>query len=118
MANPKGAAYVDLGVGAFLKEEDLLSHPSVPDANWVKHAKKNMGRVQVPTLRNVDKRPHGRNRSRECHHRLDCSENVRARLRVFVKRILRKHGYPPDKQEKATQTVLEQAEVLSATWAV
>jgi len=38
-------------------------------------------------------------------------------LRVLVKRILRKHGYPPDKQEKATQTVLEQAEVLSAQWA-
>jgi type I restriction enzyme R subunit len=41
-------------------------------------------------------------------------ENVRAQLRVIVKRILRKHGYPPDKQEKATQTVLEQAEVLCA----
>ena len=40
-------------------------------------------------------------------------ENVRAQLRVLVKRILRKYGYPPDKQEKATQTVLEQAEVLS-----
>ncbi len=44
-------------------------------------------------------------------------ENVRAHLRVLVKRILRNHGYPPDKQEKATQTVLEQAEVLSAEWA-
>jgi type I restriction enzyme, R subunit len=44
-------------------------------------------------------------------------ENVRAQLRVLVKRILRKHGYPPDKQEKATQTVLEQAEVLSEHWA-
>ncbi len=44
-------------------------------------------------------------------------ENVRAQLRVLVKRILRKHGYPPDKQEKATQTVLEQAEVLSPQWA-
>ncbi len=44
-------------------------------------------------------------------------ENVRAQLRVLVKRILRKYGYPPDKQEKATQTVLEQAEVLSALWA-
>jgi type I restriction enzyme R subunit len=43
-------------------------------------------------------------------------ENVRAHLRVLVKRILRKHGYPPDKQEKATQTVLEQAEVLSQEW--
>jgi len=44
-------------------------------------------------------------------------ENVRAQLRVLVKRILRKHGYPPDKQEKATQTVLEQAAVLSQEWA-
>ena len=38
-------------------------------------------------------------------------ENVRANLRRLVKRVLRKHGYPPDKQEEATQTVLEQAEV-------
>ena len=44
-------------------------------------------------------------------------ENVRAQLRVLVRRILRKHGYPPDRQEKATQTVLEQAEVLSYGWA-
>jgi type I restriction enzyme R subunit len=34
----------------------------------------------------------------------------------MVKRILRKYGYPPDKQEKATATVLEQAEVLSPQW--
>ena len=45
-------------------------------------------------------------------------DNVRAHLRVIVKRILRKYGYPPDKQEKATQTVLEQAEALSEMWAV
>ena len=45
-------------------------------------------------------------------------ENVRANLRRLVRRILRRHGYPPDKQEKATQTVLEQAEVLSSVWAV
>ena len=44
-------------------------------------------------------------------------ENVRAKLRVLVKRTLSKHGYPPDKQEKATLTVLEQAEVLSEGWA-
>ena len=43
-------------------------------------------------------------------------ENVRAQLRVMVKRILRKYGYPPDKQEKATQTVLEQAALLSSGW--
>lgn len=43
-------------------------------------------------------------------------ENVRAHLRVVVKRVLRKHGYPPDEQEKATRTVLEQAEVLPEAW--
>jgi len=45
-------------------------------------------------------------------------ENVQAKLRVIVKRILRKYGYPPDKQKKATETVLEQAEVLSQDWAI
>ena len=44
-------------------------------------------------------------------------ENVRANLRRLVRRILRRHGYPPDKQEKATVTVLEQAEALSWGWA-
>ena len=44
-------------------------------------------------------------------------ENVRANLRRLVKRVLRKYGYPPDKQEAATRTVLEQTEALSAAWA-
>jgi type I restriction enzyme, R subunit len=44
-------------------------------------------------------------------------ESARAKLRVIVRRLLRKHGYPPDKQEKATQTVLEQAELLCSEWA-
>ncbi|WP_428268588.1 type I restriction endonuclease subunit R [Haliangium sp.] len=43
-------------------------------------------------------------------------ESVRAKLRVIVKRILRKHGYPPDKQEAATNTVIQQAELLSDFW--
>jgi type I restriction enzyme R subunit len=43
-------------------------------------------------------------------------ESVRAKLRVMVKKVLRKNGYPPDKQEKATQTVLQQAELLCAEW--
>jgi len=43
-------------------------------------------------------------------------ESVRAKLRTIVKRILRKYGYPPDKQEKATLTVLEQAELLCKDW--
>ena len=45
-------------------------------------------------------------------------ENVRAHLRVLVKRVLRKYGYPPDKQKKAALTILEQAEALSEEWAV
>jgi hypothetical protein len=36
--------------------------------------------------------------------------------KLAIKRLLRKHGYPPDKQEKATATVLEQAEALSRAW--
>jgi type I restriction enzyme R subunit len=44
-------------------------------------------------------------------------ESARANIRVIVKRILRKYGYPPDKQEKATITVLEQAEALCRDWA-
>lgn len=43
-------------------------------------------------------------------------KSVRAKLRVIVKRILRKYGYPPDKQEAATNTVLQQAELLSDYW--
>ena len=43
-------------------------------------------------------------------------ESARARMRVLVKRILRKHGFPPDLQDAAVQTVLQQAEALSATW--
>jgi len=44
-------------------------------------------------------------------------ESVQAKLRVMVKRILKKHGYPPDKQKKATETVLEQASLLCKDWA-
>ncbi len=43
-------------------------------------------------------------------------KHVVANLRRLVRRILRKYGYPPDKQERATRTVIEQAEVLSANW--
>lgn len=43
-------------------------------------------------------------------------ESVQAEIRLKVKKILRKYGYPPDKQEKATLTVLEQAEHIAANW--
>ena len=45
------------------------------------------------------------------------SEMARARIRVTVRRILRKYGYPPDLQAQAIQTVLQQAEAFSAKWA-
>ncbi|MDD1759504.1 MAG: DUF3387 domain-containing protein [Methanothrix sp.] len=38
------------------------------------------------------------------------------KTRVIIRRLLRKYGYPPDKQERATQTVLEQAELLCEDW--
>jgi type I restriction enzyme R subunit len=44
-------------------------------------------------------------------------ESAQAKLRVLVRRVLRRHGYPPDMQERATKTVLEQAELLADEWA-
>lgn len=44
-------------------------------------------------------------------------ETVRAKLRVMVKTLLKRYKYPPDRQEEATDTVLRQAESLSAEWA-
>ena len=44
-------------------------------------------------------------------------ESVRAGMRNAVRRVLRKHGYPPDKQDRAVETVIEQAELLSEEWA-
>jgi type I restriction enzyme R subunit len=43
-------------------------------------------------------------------------ENVRAKLRLYVKRVLKEHGYPPSGQDEATKTVLQQAELLCAGW--
>ena len=45
-------------------------------------------------------------------------DSARARMRVLVKRILRKYGYPPNLQDAAVQTVLQQAEALSSTWSM
>ncbi len=58
VANPVGSAYVDPGVAGFLADRDLLSHPSQVDARWRGLEAGNIGRFQVPTLRNVDKRPY------------------------------------------------------------
>ena len=48
---------------------------------------------------------------------LTVRESARAKIKVMVKRILRKHGYPPDLQDQAVKTVLAQAELLCADWA-
>lgn len=45
-------------------------------------------------------------------------ESIRAEMRIRIKRLLRKHGYPPDKQEKAIQTVLQQTELFCKDWAI
>jgi cytochrome c peroxidase len=57
VANPQGPSFVDGGVGTFLANGHLLSQPSAVDARWLKLAPDNQARIQVPTLRNVDKRP-------------------------------------------------------------
>ena len=54
-----------------------------------------------------------KNASVDWQHR----ETARARMRILVKRILRKYGYPPDFQDAAVQTVLQQAEAMAALWA-
>ncbi len=58
VANPLGSSFVDGGVGTFLSSGHLLSQPSAVDARWLKLAPENQARIQVPTLRNVDKRPY------------------------------------------------------------
>jgi cytochrome c peroxidase len=57
VANKSGLSFVDLGVGGFLANGHPLSQPSTVDARWKPLASQNRGRFQVPTLRNVDKRP-------------------------------------------------------------
>jgi cytochrome c peroxidase len=58
VANPAGSSFVDGGVGSFLTKGHLLSQPSAVDQRWLKLAPDNQARIQVPTLRNVDKRPY------------------------------------------------------------
>jgi cytochrome c peroxidase len=57
VANPAGYSFVDGGVGSFLANGHVLSQPSAVDARWAPLASANQARIQVPTLRNVDKRP-------------------------------------------------------------
>ena len=43
-------------------------------------------------------------------------ENVKAKLKVIVKRILRRYGYPPDKQKLAVDRILKQSELFAESW--
>jgi cytochrome c peroxidase len=56
-ANPNGPAYVDSGVGFFLRKLKSLSGQLNPDSGWIQLAPKFDGKFQVPTLRNMDMRP-------------------------------------------------------------
>jgi len=58
VANPAGSAFVDKGVGGFLARDYALSGDANPNPAWEPYAGKFAGRFQVPTLRNVDKRPY------------------------------------------------------------
>jgi cytochrome c peroxidase len=58
VANPAGAGFVDTGIGGFLAHDRALSGEPNPNPDWERYATKFRGKVQVPTLRNVDKRPH------------------------------------------------------------
>ena len=90
-----------------------------PDISFYDALAQNQSAVEVMDDAHLHVIAHGllsslkSNASVDCQHR----ESARARMRIQVKRILRKHGYPPDLRDAAVQTVLQQAEVLSARWA-
>jgi cytochrome c peroxidase len=56
--NPAGTGFIDLGVGGYLDRGHILSGQPNPNPAWLPHAGQFKGRFKVPTLRNVDKRPH------------------------------------------------------------
>jgi len=104
--------YRDVVLEGRLRQGLARLNPGLP-ADALDEAYRKLTRADAPT-------PIERNRA--VHRMLVDGVTVEYRradgsIRVIVKRILRKYGYPPDKQEKATQTVLEQAELLSEMWA-
>ena len=58
VANPEGPGFIDTGVGGFLAGAHALSGQPNPDPEWRQYTAKFKGKFQVPTLRNVDKRPY------------------------------------------------------------
>ena len=104
--------YRDVVLEGRLRQGLARLNPGLP-ADALDEAYRKLTRADAPT-------PIERNRA--VHRMLVDGVTVEYRradgsIRVIVKRILRKYGYPPDKQEKATQTVLEQAELISEMWA-
>ena len=57
------------------------------------------------------------NNQKQCNNRLDARESIQAEIRLKVKKILRKYGYLPDKEKRATEIVLKQAELIAKNWA-
>jgi type I restriction enzyme R subunit len=43
----------------------------------------------------------------------DKKESIQAKMRVMIKRILKKYGYPPEKQDQAVKTILDQAKMIA-----
>jgi type I restriction enzyme R subunit len=82
----------------------LIDHPGVKEV-MADEQLKIIARELVQTIKN--------------NVRIDWTlrESVQAQLRIAVKRVLRKYGYPPDQQQKATDTVIDQAKTLAKNWA-
>ena len=101
----------DRGEKLGLSEEEIAFYDALVDHNGVKEAMGDdklmiIARELVASIRNsvaID---------------WTMRDNVQAQMRVRVKKILRKYGYPPDKQQRATDTVLEQAKLLCKDWSV
>jgi type I restriction enzyme, R subunit len=97
------------GEEAGLTEEEIAFYDALAENDSAVQA---MGDAKLRVIAHELLKSLRENASVDWAHR----EAARARMRVLVKRILRKYGYPPDLQDQAVQTVLLQAEALSACW--
>jgi type I restriction enzyme R subunit len=100
----------DRGAETGLSDEEIASYDALAQNESARDA---MGEPKLRVIANELVMNVKQNVTVEWMHR----EAARARMRVLVRRILRKYVYPPDLQDAAVQTVLQQAEVLSAEWA-
>jgi type I restriction enzyme R subunit len=92
-----------------LSEEEIAFYDAVAENDSAREA---MGEPALRVIAHELVRVIKGNVSTDWMHR----DSARARIRVHVKRLLRKYGYPPDFQDAAVQNVLQQAEAWSAQW--